>query len=637
MSDLDKYYTALRNADAAGDVEAAKQIAAHINTLRSGSVEQAKTIKIDPKKIDESGVNLADLAGGLVRGAGSIGATVLTPIDWLARKAGIENDYIGRADRRAAMDAALKELGADPTSLTYKAGKIGTEIAGTLPIGGLLGSGLVKGAAAISPSVARAVTPLAQSISSGGFNVPSAAANPVVNMLTRMAGGGINAAASAGAVDPETAKTAGLMGAALPPSAKAAMGMGRYAGNLASSLYRPFTEKGQEILTGQMLKNALGDSAVNAAEIVPGSLPTLAEATGNANIAGLQRTIRDTLPNGVERFVQREANNAAARNAYFDKAAGDLQKLDAAIAARSNATSPLYDAAKKEGFSKISPELKSQIESIMQTPAMQEAVKRAETTMANLQIPKTDVGSVQGLMYANQNLGDIVGNAIATGNKSYARSVTNVKNNLNDIIEQVSPKYAQANKEFAQMSAPVNQMEFLQGLRLTDARGNITLSKVKNALDNIQRQSREPGVNAAKSLAPEQIQILQAIRDDLLRAGNQSAGKAIGSNTLQNIATNNFLSQALPGRIGELAVGKVGTPLAQLGKLAYSGSNEAMRQKLAEAMLNPQYAQELIKAAALADASKYGGLLGTVGKTLLPVAPRVPVFGGLLSQSLNAE
>jgi hypothetical protein len=76
------------------------------------------------------------------------------------------------------MDSALKELGADPTSLTYKTGKIGTEIAGTLPIGGLLGSGLAKGAAAISPSVARAVTPLAQSISSGGFNVPSAAANP---------------------------------------------------------------------------------------------------------------------------------------------------------------------------------------------------------------------------------------------------------------------------------------------------------------------------------------------------------------------------------------------------------------------------------------------------------------------------
>lgn len=637
MSDLDKYYTALRNADAAGDVEAAKQIAAHINTLRSGSGEQAKTIKIDPKKIDESGVNLADLAGGLVRGAGSIGATVLTPVDWLARKAGIENAYIGRTDRREAMDSALKELGADPTSLTYKTGKIGTEIAGTLPIGGLLGSGLAKGAAAISPSVARAVTPLAQSISSGGFNVPSAAANPVVNMLTRMAGGGINAAASAGAVDPETAKTAGLMGAALPPSAKAAMGMGRYAGNLASSLYRPFTEKGQEILTGQMLKNALGDSAVNAAEIVPGSLPTLAEATGNANIAGLQRTIRDTMPNGIERFAQRDAGNAAARNAYFDTIAGDRVQLEFYKGMRDVQSKELYDKAIREGFGDIPKATQKQIAELMKTPAMREAVADASTIMQNLQIPKTKQGSIQGLLYAKQALDQQIGKAFNSGLSADARSLMQVKDKLGAIIEKTSPAAAEANAVYNQMSIPVNQMELLQGLRLTDARGNITLQKVQNALNMIEQKSYEKGANSAKSLEASQINVLEKIRDDLLRSGNQQAGKAIGSNTLQNIATNNFLSQSLPGRIGELAVGKVGTPLAQLGKLAYSGSNEAMRQKLAEAMLNPQYAQELIKAAALADASKYGGLLGIVGKTLLPVAPRVPVFGGLLSQSLNAE
>ena len=31
-----------------------------------------------------------DLAGGAVRGAGSIGATLLFPVDWLAKKAGID-------------------------------------------------------------------------------------------------------------------------------------------------------------------------------------------------------------------------------------------------------------------------------------------------------------------------------------------------------------------------------------------------------------------------------------------------------------------------------------------------------------------------------------------------------------------
>ena len=45
-------------------------------------------------------------------------------------------------------------------------------------------------------------------------------------------------------------------------------------------------------------------------------------------MAGLQRTIEDTMPNGIERFAQRDAGNAAARNAYFDTIAGDRVQLE---------------------------------------------------------------------------------------------------------------------------------------------------------------------------------------------------------------------------------------------------------------------------------------------------------------------
>ena len=55
----------------------------------------------------------------------------------------------------------------------------------------------------------------------------------------------------------------------------------------------------------------------------------------------------------------------------------------------------------------------------------------------------------------------------------------------------------------------------------------------------IEQKSYEKGANSAKALGHHKSMSLKNT-DDLLRSGNQQAGKAIGSNTLQNIATNNF-------------------------------------------------------------------------------------------------
>ena len=85
---------------------------------------------------------LGNLAAGAVRGAGSIGATLLTPIDAGARALGIQNDVIGRTDRREAMTSELGDLGADTNSLAFKGGQLGGEIAGTLGVGGTLAKGL---------------------------------------------------------------------------------------------------------------------------------------------------------------------------------------------------------------------------------------------------------------------------------------------------------------------------------------------------------------------------------------------------------------------------------------------------------------------------------------------------------------
>ncbi|RYH24933.1 MAG: hypothetical protein EON54_24425, partial [Alcaligenaceae bacterium] len=115
-----------------------------------------------------------DTLGGLVRGAGSIGATLLAPGD------AIQDAIAGRPllttnkQRRASMDGGLQELGADTGSLAFGAGKLTGEIAGTAGTGNVLASGAKAMGAA--PRVVNA-------LASGGMNMGEG--GKVANALLR--------------------------------------------------------------------------------------------------------------------------------------------------------------------------------------------------------------------------------------------------------------------------------------------------------------------------------------------------------------------------------------------------------------------------------------------------------------------
>ena len=181
-------------------------------------------------------IPIGDIAAGAVRGAGSIGATILRPFD-----SGEENKQ-----RRQAMTEALASLGADTESGAFAAGKIGGEIAGTAGIPGLLG----KGAAAV-PYLSK----LAPAINSGGFSLGNAATGSnLANAALRTAGGAIAGGATAGAIDPSQADTGMIIGAAAPGAVKAAgllgKGLGKVGDVVASNLLGSTTGTGAEAIRG---------------------------------------------------------------------------------------------------------------------------------------------------------------------------------------------------------------------------------------------------------------------------------------------------------------------------------------------------------------------------------------------------
>lgn len=253
----------------------------------------------------------ANLLGGAVRGAGSFGATVMRVLpDFLGGDTAEEN-----AQRRSAMDAALTDLlGSDPDSLAYQGGKVATEIAGTLPVGGLLGKGV--GAAANAVGLGAKSAPVVSALSSGGMN--AGGKTGLAGIVTRAVGGAGSGAVTAGMVNPEDAKTGAVVGGAIPVVAKGLAAVG----NVAGSTFQPDAK----------LK-PLAQAAVDKYGIPL----SISDVTGSKATKAVRSVLDDTWLVGRSGMAQNEAKQAA-----FNKAVGGTFGADA-----STLTPEVMDAAKK--------------------------------------------------------------------------------------------------------------------------------------------------------------------------------------------------------------------------------------------------------------------------------------------------
>lgn len=233
---------ALIGADKAGDVEAARTLA---RALKAGQYSDAVPA-VAPPSVEPAAEGggilpaLGNAAAGAVRGAGSIGATLLAPVDIASDLfAGKGLTLDSNRERRASMDAALQGMGADTESGAFQAGKIGTEIAGTLPLGGLLGK-----------LIGKAAPTLGAAVGSGGFSLGRPAATGLigraVDAATRVAGGAITGGSQMGLIDPSQAGQGAVIGAAIPGAVQAAGAIGKGLGKAGAHVLGASTGAGAE-------------------------------------------------------------------------------------------------------------------------------------------------------------------------------------------------------------------------------------------------------------------------------------------------------------------------------------------------------------------------------------------------------
>lgn len=222
MATQDELFNALRKADAAGDTEGARKLAAYIQSTQvagGGGPEPTAPKSV----IDQVKQQAGNVLAGAVRGAGSIGATILAPYDMATDAlAGKGLSLESNRERRAAMDAGLQSMGAQPDSFAYGAGKLAGEIAGTAGTGGVLARG-----AAMVPGVS---TNALAAIGSAGMNAGTATG--VGNVLLRAGGGALTGGAAAGLVDPAQAGAGAVIGGALPGAMQVAGAAGNAVGRV---------------------------------------------------------------------------------------------------------------------------------------------------------------------------------------------------------------------------------------------------------------------------------------------------------------------------------------------------------------------------------------------------------------------
>lgn len=568
-------------------------------------------IDYDTQRIDPT----AGMSGTdkFLAGMGKSFADIGRSVKRVGNMIGLSDYDQAAAQADADLDKPLMNTGAG------QAGKVVGDIALTaVPAFGLQSGLTVTGSRMLAPGFARSIPGIKQGVEAGARFLPKAAA-----AATRGAAPYVGAA-GAGAV----------VGAALSPedmSGGAGMGAlagvgGEVGGRLLSAGYggakavlEPLYEGGRErILKRTLDRFATDPAAVRAAAanpevLVPGVMPTLAEATMDPGIAQLQRGAAAASSDVASALAQARGQQVAGYRSVLDDLAGDEGKREFFTQMRDQTADSLYAKARAEPL-KMKAKLQPQIDSLLSRPSVKRAINDAQDLALEKGIDITRPGgSAAGLMFVDEALGSQINMARRAGNDGLADALTGTQTELRGFLDEVAPSYGLARSTFQAQSRPINQMAIGQELAAKalpplDALSNGSLARVNansyaNALRNADATAaKATGLRSAKMadvLEPGQMQAVQGVGQDMARyAAAQDLARVPGSPTAQYLGAQNILRQfmgplglpetAMDSMVGRVAAGIMGTP--------FRWTQSQTEQLLARALTDPATAAKIMAA-----------------------------------------
>ena len=520
-----------------------------------GKASEASQSAPESSIVDTIKQGAGDLIAGGIRGAGSIGATLLYPWDkaqdlyYGDRQAGVSSLVTGKKplsrneERRQAMDEGLRSLGANPDSLMYKGGKLAGEVAGTAGAGSVIANTLRAAPVvvnAINPAAVQATTnalakaePLLNAISSSGMTTGTVATGGkelAKNLLTRATGGAITGGASAGLVDPSQAKDGAIIGGALPPAIAVAGKIGSTVGKGISSA----------------TKNVLGLTTGMGAE--PISQAFKAGKTGNkAFIDNLKGDVplTDVLDNAKAGL---QAMNAAKQAEY--RSGMVPIKGDKSVLSLSGISKAVDDASQVATY-------KGQVKNESANAAIE---KMRAVVDEWKQLDPTEFHTPEGLDALKQKLGGIL-ETIPFNEKSARMAASKVYNATKAEIESQAPTYAKVMKGYQTASDQISEIE--RALSLGDrASKDTAMRKLQSLMRNNVQTNYGNRLNLATALEDQGgVELMPALSGQALNSwtprslAGQGGGIAAGLMSLTNPSMLAALPFQSPRVVGSLAYG----------------------------------------------------------------------------------
>lgn len=417
----------------------------------------------------------------------------------------------------------------------------------------------------------------------------------------------------------ENAAIGGTVGALMPPAiagvlkaGKVTTGAVKKAADWLAKAMPNMTRAQQERAAAQMIREAAANPAAltraaNPQQFVAGTQQTLAEATDDVGMAGLQRTLQSMNPEFNNRVSQIAGANNTARVEALRQGFGGADEASAVAIeqARNQATQPLLDAARKVKGVDTKPTLRL-ADRILRAREGNDTVTGIIQRVRDI-LGREGMDDVQRLHNARQEIGNILGglSPAQQSGKAASRELLAIRQSLDTQIGKASPEFRQFLRQFADMSKDAGRVRMGQELlgksaASLDASGNPVLmpAQFARAADDLDRVAKAATgfrkESAARLMTPEQQALVGNVRADLDRVARLSQGKAIGSNTAQNAAGMARVQDTMLG--GDSAtklLPRIADAIPIINSMRRHFGNKTM-EVVQDMMTNPQAAAQIL-------------------------------------------
>ena len=448
---------------------------------------------------------------------------------------------------------------------------------------------------------------------------------PGLQVAGNVAGQGSASATREGGGGAAAQTAAGIVGGVVGGNAGAVAGGVRR--GLSAAVVEPLAESGRRAIAGRVLNTAASNSeraAANLANdqpIVRGSMPTTGQVARDPGLAYFENRMRAL---DASKFAGRMSQQNEARQSMLDSIArsGEPDAVQSMITRRDSVTAPMRNKAfiEAQGKPVDNQKILSEIDGLLSYPDNAgESVQRALKAVRSQVEGKTDARELYAVRKEINRL--LEGKFVGSDEHilRYAGSqLKNVREAIDDQISAVAPSWGQYLTKYAQLSRPIERAETMANIR-----GKVTLAApdIETGREFLSQAKFKQTVqrnipDLSKTMTKGQISKLLMVAQDLDRGAAAAGASNIrppGSDTAANLATMGQLSVAnIVARALATSPDKLPPALATLTRplsFVYKLPDEAVKELLVDAMLDPKLANQLMKEGSIANVRAFSDSL----------------------------